>query len=207
MLVWSLIGAGVAAGAALAWSRTGRPGPRVEWAPLLDAVAARHYGQATGGSTPSMRATIDELTVTLTLFDTQRGAEQTRAEADVALPNTDNILRLYVGWDAMAAPRGFEHVAEVDAASTALDGRIHLRSDAPDRARQFLGESALDLVDVRRETLAESVEVRVRGGYLQLQVEGVDPREAAIERLLRIAVRLARSVDRLSRATVGPGPA
>lgn len=200
MLEWGLIGLGVVAGGAgWAWHRAHRNGHADVWTPILQAVAARYQGAASVGTrTPGLRSSIDGLTVTVTLHDAHRGPEKTRAEADVALPDTNKVVRLHVGWDAFAPAEGLDHVPIVDIAPRGLEGDVRIRADDADAVAAFMDAAALDLVDVRREALADAVEVTVRGGYLQLTLHGVQAHEATLERILKVASRLARVVDDVS---------
>ena len=196
MLGWALIGLGVAAGGAR-WLRARRSNRthRALWPPLLTAVAARYAGRASSaGDSPGLRGTVDGTTVTLTLYDTQQPPDRVRAEAEVALPDTNNIFRLHVGWDIIAAPQDLDHVPPVDAGFVGLDGDVAVRADHPAVALRFLAATALDLIDVRRESLARALEVRVRGGYLQLTLHGMDAHEAAIDRVLKVAASLAHHI-------------
>ena len=197
MLAWTLIGLGVAAGGAgLAWSRTRNAGERVEWAPLFERVAARRDGHASGGaSTPSLRGSVDGLTVDLKLLDAHRGPERLRARVDVALP-VDPGLRLYLGWDVLAPAKGFDHVPWIDLPLRALDSVVRVRTDDRAKAEEILDASELDLLDARREALAYALELTVRSGYLQLVLHGLQADEAAIDRALVATARIARHAER-----------
>ena len=198
MLAWALIGLGVAAGGAgLAWTRRGAlpNGDRaraVDWAPILKNVADRRDGRASASS-PSLRGSIDGLTVTLTLLDVHRGPERLRAKVEVALPR-DPGLRLYVGWDVLAPAQGFDHVPKIDVPLRELTA--YVRADDKSKAEAILDAIAIDLLDVRREALANAVEVTVRSGYLQLTLHGLQADEAAVDRTLAVTARMSRHIDR-----------
>ena len=200
MLEWSLIGLGiVAGGAGWAWTRSRQNRHAEAWTPVLNAVAAQHEGAAsTGIETPGLRGSVDGLTVTVTLHDVHRGPEKTRAEADVALPDTTTMVRLHIAWDTLSPAVGLEHVPVIDVPNHGLDGELRVRADDTEAAKVFVTKAALDLVDVRREALAEALEVTVRGGYLQLSLNGMQAHEATLERVLTVAARLARLVDDVS---------
>lgn len=204
MLEWALMIGLAAAGAAGASARSAsrRRAYREAWVAPLEAVADRHDGRASARSvTPSLRATIEGSTVTLTIFDAHRGPTA-RAEADVSLPNSDHLVRLHLGWDTLEPPQAMAHVGQVDPppglTGGPLEGLVELRADDPAAGRSFVEAAALDLVDVRRETLSNALEVTVRGGYLQLTLHGLRVDEAAIERTIIVAARLARHLGATS---------
>ena len=200
MLAWALIGLGVAAGGAgLAWTRraarpNGGRADAVDWAPILKNVADRRDGRASGGaSSPSLRGSVDGMTVTLTLLDVQRGPERLRAKVEVALPR-DPGIRLYIGWDVLAPAQGFDHVPKIDVPLRELTA--YVRADDKTKAEAILDAIAIDLLDVRREALANALEVTVRSGYLQLTLHGLQADEAAVDRTLAVTARMSRHIDR-----------
>ena len=205
MIEWVLIGAGVViGGAGLAWMRDRQRRKHNDvWDPLLKAVADRrqgssgrgnrkpkssvHRGRTHGDPHPVRRAP-----------RTQTG---TRAEADVPLPDTSNIVRLHIGWDQLKAPADLDHVPAVDLDTTSLDGPVSVRADNAAAAARFFSASSLDLIDVRRESMAQTLAVTVRGGYLQLALQGVQAHEATLDRIVQVAAALARRADEVSRGT------
>ncbi len=197
MLTWALIGLGLAAGGVgWAWTRSSRPRmSSVDWPALLSQVAAEYGGRAVTAHPIGLRATVDGLSVTLSLFDVERGPVRTRAEVDVPLPNA-KPLRLHLAWDTLAPAKGFDHVPVIDLPIRELVGAVTVRADDEAAAASFVADVAWDLVDVRREALAEAVEVTVRGGYLQLTVHGMQADEITIDRVVRVAARLAHGVER-----------
>lgn len=197
MLTWALIGLGLAAGGAgWAWTSARRPREASpDWPPLLARVAAKYGGRAVTARPIGLRGTVDGLTLTLSLFDVERGPQRTRAVVDVPVPDASS-MRLHLAWDTLVPARGFDHVPVIDLPIRELVGAVTIRADDEDAASSFIAGVAWDLVDVRREALAEAVEVTVRGGYLQLTLHGMQADELTIDRVARVAARLAHRAQR-----------
>lgn len=168
------------------------------WRMLLDEVAGTMGGRVSAPGpheAPQLRAEVAGRTVTLTLARFAADPARIRAEAQVALPDRDDLMRLYVGWDAVDPPPDFAHVpTRIVTVPPGLDGRIQVHADEATVAERFVDRCAADLLDVRRETEARALEVRIRGGYLTLITHGTRPTAPMLERTLRAAHRLSDEV-------------
>lgn len=203
LLLWAG-GSVVVLSAALAARRRVQKGSAfARWRRLLYEVSQTMGGRVSAphpSEAPQLRAEIAGRTVTLTLANFTADPARIRADAQVALPEGGNLVRLYVGWDAVDAPPDFAHVpVQIVTVPPGLDGRLQIHAEDPTVGERFLAQTAVDLLDVRRETEARALEVRVRGGYLTLSTDGTRPTAPMLERTLRAAHRLSDAVQTASR--------
>ena len=187
----------------IAVRRTRKHSAYARWRSLLEEVAGALGGRVSAphpNEAPQLRAEMGGRTVTLTLDRFGPDPTRIRALAQVALPDEDNLVRLYVGWDAPGAPPDFAHVPEqVITIPPGLDGRLRVQTEDSGLAEHFVERAAVDLLDVRRETEARSIEVRVRGGYLTVNTHGTRPTAPMLERTMRAAQRLSEEIHGISK--------
>lgn len=207
MFEWVVLGAAALGAAGSVAAYVGRRRIHARWAARLSAVAGRVEGRASPASAfddPELRATIDGTQVTLRLLDFAKGV-QGRVQTQAALPDTANLVRLYVGWDVETVPPELAHVPEVTGLGPQrVDGQLHVRAEDAALARRVIGDALLDLADVRREARARAVELVVRGGYVTSVFHGLEPTESLLERALLVTARLAPRIDAASRGTQLP---
>ena len=198
LLLWVSGSAAVLSATWVTVRRARRGSAYAQWKRLLDEVSGTLGGRVSApgpSASPQLRAEIDGRTVTLTLARFAADPARIRAEAQVALPTDGNLVRLYVGWDTPDSPPDFAHVPNsVITIPPGLDGRVRIQTEDASVAAQFIEGIAVDLLDVRRETEARSIEVRVRGGYLTLSTDGTRPTAPMLERTMRAAHRLSQEI-------------
>lgn len=200
-----------AAGVAGAWAflLMKRSRAHNRWKGLLEEAATKLGGRASPATmfdAPELRATLEDVTVTLKLRDIHK-PESGVASAEARLAGLDERLRIYLGWDVAAAPPGLEHVPELDYGGAAfVEGKVVLRGSDAVIAKRFVELAAIDLVDLRREANARALEVICRGGYLDLRAHGMTESPHMVERLAIVSARLVRlALEAATGRKLGPG--
>lgn len=160
------------------------------WLPELEAAARLlPAGARTAlGEAPELRADIDGRTVTVRIVGDGAAGQ---ARAFVALNAEAPATRLWLGWDAQEPPADWRPVSEVTVDAHRLDGTVLALSDDASLAQRALDGAYLDLLDVRREAEAHAAILSVRGGYLELQLDGTKVSAHLLNRLARATARLA----------------
>lgn len=199
MIEWIAIGALAAGGAGyLGYRGLKRGKERGRWAEILADVAPLVNGRVSmggGGDAPSLRATVDGQDLTLTLFEVQEG-EAARARAELKIPGEHPRLRLCLAWDVLDPPAAMAHVPVwAEAPTHRLDGQAELRAEDTELATRFMEAALIDLIDLRAEALASGLLLTARGGYLTVELNGVQQTAALVERIVKVVPRLAEKID------------
>lgn len=206
MLEWIALGALALGGGGYVAGLMKRGRAHSAWKKTLEEVAEKLKGKASPATmfdAPELRATVDEITVTLKLTDIHKGPSG-HATAESELPEGARSVRLYLGWDVPKTPTDMEHIPQIEARSTRVDGEVIMRADDAATGARFMKQAMIDLIDIRREAQSRAMEVIARGGYLKVVMHGVTQTSYMLERLVRTSVKLAKHLEAVSQGTALP---
>jgi len=166
---------------------------------VLSEAAARLGGRASPGTRfdrPQLRATVDGVSVTLSIKDAYRKSEKGTAVAEAPLADEARTLRLYFGWDVADIREEILQLSEIGVKSMRiLGGKVIVRGDDAKLAAGFLEHAALDLAGIRREAKAHALEILARGGTFRIAVHGIQRSTWMIEHIVTATARLVRGLE------------
>ena len=191
MIEWIVLGGLALGGGGIALRLLTRGRARDDWSAAMEEAATRVGGRASVASrfdAAELRAERDGATITVRIPDLAAG-DRGKAHAEAAVPASLGDSRLYFGWDVRPAPPEVAHWSHLPA-PLAADGDVELRGDDAGLAQRFADLAFVELLDIRRESEATSVELHVRGGYLHLRLAGVRRTPDMLERLVIVTGHL-----------------
>ncbi len=189
VLEWVAVGACALAGGGGLLSLTTRRQAHGAWREVLKKAAASNGGTLSPGTifdAPSLRVAVGDEQMTLTLHGIHHTPEEAWALAQLRLSDSvPTDRRLMLSWDLDGPPTGFEHVPEVPyPRSLRLKGHFRARADDPDAVPLLLKDLAPDFLDLRQEAQGDALELTIRGGHVELRVNGLRPTEALVTRII-----------------------
>jgi hypothetical protein len=198
------------AGGAAAYQLASKGRAHARWKPVFEDAARRLGGRASTATmfeAPELQADVEGTPVSLRLQNVHKNQRRTVAVAEASLPEGLSGVRLYFGWDVTRLSRDLEYIAEIPfPRAFGLAGRVHVRADDAAVAHRFAERASADLLSLRQESTAEAIEVLARGGSVRIAVHGLSDTAWVIERVVKVAARMAGHVNGAVSGRPAPEP-
>jgi hypothetical protein len=172
---------------------------REAWTQVLAEAAERLGGRSSPGSAgdaPSLRATVDQITVTVTIQGHKKPDAEAVAIVEARMAEDFGDRRVYFGWATGPVRPELAHIPEIPFPHAfGLSGPVSVRSDDATLANDFVKHAVKDIADVRQEASASAIEILARGGSFRMAVHGLDRSAWLLERLVTATTRLVRGLE------------